>query len=211
MNTTFNWLEWTGYIASGIILISLLMSSVKRLRWINTIGSAVFAVYGLLIGSIPVAVMNLGIIGINIFYLVQMFTQKEYFKILSVSTDSEYLKNFVRFYADDISKIADFNENKIEGSEIRFFILRNMVVAGVFLCSKHDEQTLKIELDFATPSYRDFKIGRFIFKQEKSFFIEKGYTKFITETKVDSHINYLKKMGFEYKEENGGIWAKKLL
>lgn len=58
--------EWLGYIASLIVLISLLMSSVKKLRWINLLGSLTFAVYGFLINALPVAVMNAGIVGINI-------------------------------------------------------------------------------------------------------------------------------------------------
>lgn len=37
-----NFLEILGYIASLIVLISLLMSSIIKLRWINLLGSAVF-------------------------------------------------------------------------------------------------------------------------------------------------------------------------
>jgi hypothetical protein len=40
------YLEYIGYVASLIVLISLLMSSVKRLRWINMIGSLIFGAYG---------------------------------------------------------------------------------------------------------------------------------------------------------------------
>ncbi len=139
----FNWLEWLGYAASAIILVSLIMSSVKRLRWINLAGSAVFAVYGFLIGSIPVAVMNIGIVVINIYYLAQMYGQKEYFKILNVGRESEYLKSFLSFYEREIDKFTNFDANAIEHSQVRFFILRNMVVAGVFICSREDSDTLK--------------------------------------------------------------------
>src|SRR6056297_1798281 len=67
-----NILEWVGYAASLLVLISLLMSSIIKLRWINLIGSAIFCVYGFLIGSIPVGIMNGGIIIINIYYLTQV-------------------------------------------------------------------------------------------------------------------------------------------
>lgn len=70
----FDWLEWLGYLASLIVLISLLMSSIVKLRWINLIGSALFSLYGFLIGALPVGIMNLGIVLINIYYLVKLYS-----------------------------------------------------------------------------------------------------------------------------------------
>ena len=43
--------EGVGYAASLIILVSLLMTNVFRLRVINGLGSVLFAAYGWLIGS----------------------------------------------------------------------------------------------------------------------------------------------------------------
>lgn len=74
MNTY--WLEFLGYIASFIILVSLLMSSIVKLRWINLLGSAIFSVYGFLIGALPVAFMNLCISLINIYYLIKIYHKK---------------------------------------------------------------------------------------------------------------------------------------
>ena len=194
----FNWLEWLGYAASAIILVSLIMSSVKRLRWINLAGSAVFAAYGLMIGSIPVAVMNIGIVIINIYYLVQMYGKKEYFRILNVGRDSEYLKNFLSFYECEISKFTHLDASAVERSEVRFFVLRNMVVAGVFICSLKDSDTLTIDLDFATPMYRDFKIGRFIFEKQRSFFRDMGIKRLISVSDNHAHTKYLARMGFSH-------------
>lgn len=205
-----NWLEWMGYAASAIILVSLIMSSVKKLRWINLVGSAVFAVYGILIESVPVAVMNIGIVLINIYYLYGMYSQKEYFKILDVKKGSKYLKSILTFYKADIKTFGGFDLEKLDSSVIRFFVLRNMVVAGVFICSRYNKNTLKIELDFATPQYRDFKIGRFIFQSQKDLFIKKGYTRLISKSDTEAHINYLKKMGFKGFSKREGYWMLKL-
>jgi len=35
-------IEWTGYLASIVVLISLLMASVVKLRWINMAGAFLF-------------------------------------------------------------------------------------------------------------------------------------------------------------------------
>ena len=52
-------LELVGYVASILVAISLMMSSILKLRLINLVGSAAFVVYGALIGAYPVAVVNL--------------------------------------------------------------------------------------------------------------------------------------------------------
>lgn len=197
-----NFLEILGYIASLIVLISLLMSSIIKLRWINLLGSAVFSAYGFLIGAFPVGFMNLCICIINIYYLYKIYGTKEYFKILPLKDNSQYLDYFLDFYKNDINKYSNSNTFNSIDESISFFILRNLVPAGIFIASKHDDKTLKIELDFVIPEYRDFKIGAFIYEANKSYFLDKGYSRFICYSSSDTHIKYLKKMGFKEVSEN---------
>lgn len=70
-------IETLGFVASAIVLISLLMSSIKLLRWINLFGAILYAIYGLLIASYPTIFMNLGIVMINVFYLSKIYKQKD--------------------------------------------------------------------------------------------------------------------------------------
>ena len=65
----FNWIEWFGYLASLVILISFLNSSIIKLRIINLVGCILFATFAYLIGSIPTIFVNLSIACINIYYL----------------------------------------------------------------------------------------------------------------------------------------------
>ena len=58
-----NPVEWFGYAASVVVAVSLLMSSLIKLRWINMVGSLMFTGYGLLIGAYPVALLNFTIAG----------------------------------------------------------------------------------------------------------------------------------------------------
>lgn len=62
-------IELLGYIASLITVISFLMKDVKILRIVNLIACVMFVVYGLLINSYPLALVNLIVAFINIFYL----------------------------------------------------------------------------------------------------------------------------------------------
>lgn len=62
-------IEWIGYLASIMIVISLTMTSIKKLRIVNTIGCILFVIYGVVVKAYPVAISNLAIIGINIYNL----------------------------------------------------------------------------------------------------------------------------------------------
>lgn len=200
------YLEYLGYAASLIVLISLLMSSLKKLRWINLAGATLFGAYGFMIGSVPTGLMNLGIVIIDIYYLVKMYKTKDFFRVLPIEDDSEYLKGFIEFYKKDIEsymKIEDFN---IDEATEKFYVLRNMNPAGIFIADKFDNKTLEIKLDYVVPMYRDFKIGLFVFSSQRQTFLDKGFTNFVVYTENESHIKYVKKMGF-VKEEGRYIKA----
>ena len=201
-----SWLEILGYVASLIVLISLIMSSVKRLRWINLIGSLVFAVYGFLIGALPVAIMNLGIVIINSYYLYTMYTTKDYFKLLAVS-EMSYFNVFVNTYEKDMKHFMAFDETLDDPSLERLFILRNTIPAGLVV-GKSNNQTFEILVDYVTPQYRDFKVGYFFYEEQQAFFKEKGVARLISKPGNESHQQYLKKMGFE---DDGHGWYIKSL
>ena len=195
-----SWQEWLGYVASLIVLVSLLMSSVKRLRWINLIGSLVFAVYGFLISALPVALMNLGIVMINAYYLFQMYAKKDYFKLMLVS-DLTYFNVFIENYEKDMKAFMTFDEALDNPSLERVFMLRNASPAGV-LVGKRNESTLEILVDYVTPTYRDFKMGQFLYQDQVSFFKDQGITKLVSKPGSEKHQMYLKRMGFTQTDDH---------
>lgn len=198
--------DWIGYIASLIVLISLLMSSIKKLRWINLAGATLFGLYAFfIINSIPTGVMNAGIVIIDIYYLVKMYNSKDYFKLQPINKDNEYLSSFLDFYQEDINKFVTLDKSHIAGSDIKLYVLRNMTPAALFVANKLDDETLIIELDYAVPLYRDFKMGSFVFEDNKEYFVKLGFKKFVTFTEEQVHIDYLKKMGFVKSEIKGKI------
>ena len=192
-------LEWLGYVASLIVLISLLMSSVKRLRWINLAGSLLFAVYGFLIGALPVGFMNAGIVMINVFYLVQMYAKKDYFNLLPIK-EASYYDHFMNSHITDMRSFMDVENHLEDDKYVKIFILRNTVPAGVVVGIAKDKKTFEILVDYVTPAYRDFKIGKFLYEDQKDYFINQGYQTLITKPGNLKHQSYLKKMGFVSKD-----------
>src|SRR5512145_2472455 len=100
-----NTVEVIGYLGSILVAISLMMKSLLRLRLINLFGALFFTVYGILLRAYPVAALNGLIVGIDVYYLIQMLRQKDFFTFLEVSPQSEYLRAFVEFYKEDIHAI----------------------------------------------------------------------------------------------------------
>jgi hypothetical protein len=189
-------LEIVGYVASLLVAVSLMMSSILKLRLINLVGSAAFTVYGVLFHAYPVAAVNLLIVFINVYYLRQMFSAREFFKLLRVQPDSEYLRYFLDFYGDEIQRFSPgFAAAPSEG-QLTFFVLRDMVPAGVFIGERGADGSLRVLLDFVIPQYRDFKTGKYLFSRHVDFFRSLGITEILSDPGSREHSAYLRRMGF---------------
>jgi len=187
--------ELIGYLGSILVAISLMMRSLLRLRIINLIGALFFTIYGVLLGAYPVAFLNGLIVCIDLYYLIQMWRQKDFFTFLEVSPKSEYLRTFVEFYKTDILGIIPSYTHKPEEDLLCFFILRNMMPAGLFIAKVQGEEA-HVQLDYVIPNYRDFQVARFIFDENAAFFLERGIRRFVSEGGSPIHQTYLEKMEF---------------
>lgn len=70
------YLEIFGYIGSGLILLSMMMTSVEKLRWFNISGSVISMIYGALTGAWPMVFLNVGTITINVVQVLRLRRQK---------------------------------------------------------------------------------------------------------------------------------------
>lgn len=191
-----NLFEWIGYAASLIVAISLVMSSIVKFRWINLLGSALFAAYGFLIQAWPVCFFNTAIVFINLYFLCKIYSKKDEFKIIKTSEEESILREFINFNKKEIEKISPDFEFNLDGKEYNYFITRNMYLVGLFLAHKESDAILKIDLDFVTPQYRDFKNGEHLYASLKNTLIDSGIKILKATAKTSEHKQYLKEMGF---------------
>ena len=106
--------EALGYLASALVILSLTMRSVVRLRIISLCGSVTFFVYGLLIDSPPVMVTNGRIAVINLWFLRQEFfvgaARRSDLGVSAIRSDSPFLTDFIEYHAADIGRFQpDFH------------------------------------------------------------------------------------------------------
>jgi hypothetical protein len=198
--------ELVGYLASGLIVVSLLMSSILRLRIIGLFGAITFTAYGLLIGAYPIAVANGAIIFIHIFHLTHMLrarASEEYFEVLEVPPTSPILRRFVDFHLDDIHRFQpDFAG--VRGDELALLILRDAIPAGAVL-AEVDAEGARVVLDYVVPMHRDLRPGRFLWVESDAF-TSRGVTRVTTTAPTPEHARYLDSVGFERLED--GTWMR---
>lgn len=205
------WTEWLGYMASVVVAVSLTMTNIRRLRWINLVGAIAFTVYGTILRLYPVMVVNGFIVGINIYYLVRLSLTKDRFHLMPISWDTSiFLPRFVEFYAQDIRKhfpSANFDDLRRFSTIV---ITRNVVPVGLFIYEPHEEGIIQIHLDYEIPSYRDFESARYFFREFRGLMNEQGFHTYIAYCNVSIHERYLRRMKFTEDPNEPGRFVRKM-
>lgn len=204
-----NWPELIGYLASFLIALSMMMNNIWRLRWINLVGAVVFSVYGIIVKAYPVFAVNAFITAVDIYYIVQMAAKTDEFELLPVQVgSSDFLHKFLDFYHEDIQKYMPGFELESLDKPHAIFILRDMIPVGLFIYKTMDNSTIKVQLDYVIPSYRDLKNAHFLYSVKLSQFAEQGFETIVAESNVKAHQNYLKQLGFSQDDENPAVFRK---
>ena len=195
------WIEVVGYIGTALVVTSLSMKSIVRLRILNASGGLLFVIYAAIINSVPVMALNLTTATLNIFHLISMRRKKDRFEILEAkSIDDPLMQRFINYYRDDILTyfgVPDFSRQK---DYLVCYILRNMVPAGIFIGEKQPDDNkgvnVRILIDYVTPEYRDMKNSKFLFFGNRNWLQKHRISKFYMQTENATHQKYLKKIGF---------------
>ena len=103
-------IEMIGYLGSALVVASMLMSSVVKLRVINTIGSGIFAAYAVIIHSYPTALMNVCLVGINVYNLIKLTQKNQSYDLVEGTQGEGLLRYLLDYYRQDIqSYFPDFS------------------------------------------------------------------------------------------------------
>ena len=95
-------IELIGYLGSALVVFSMLMTSIVKLRVVNTVGCVIFTAYALVIGSYPTALMNLCLIGINVFQLFRLFRDQKQYDLIDTDLGDGYVSYFLEKNSADI-------------------------------------------------------------------------------------------------------------
>lgn len=199
-------LDLFGYAASAVIAVSLMMTSVLRLRVLNLIGSVLFSIYAALIQAWPVVGLNLFIAATNVYFIAKLLRQQHTFSLLEVDADSAYLQRFLEYYEADIRRFVPGFRYVAGELQIRVFVLQDLVPAGLLIGSVRG-RALEVQLDYATPGYRDLQVGRYLYGPGAAFFRDRGIQQFVHAPGAPEHNRYLRRIGYQ---ESGERWERQV-
>lgn len=190
--------ELVGYLGSLLIVLSMTRTSILQLRVIGLAGSITFFAYSLLIGAVPVTIVNSVLMGVHIYFLRQLLSKKrEYFSSLELNKDSRYLRYFLDFNQADIQAHQPGFVFEPRDDQVRAFVLRDTAPAGVFIGRTYADDSVEVELDYVIPEYRDFKVAEFLYSDRSEIFGQRGRRRVWTRPGNASHIEYFRRLGFK--------------
>ena len=195
MNTEFL-IEAVGYLGSLLVLVSMLMTSVVKLRIINMIGSIIFTIYALIIKSYPTAFMNFCLVLINLRFLWKLKRMGKEYEIVESDHNDNLLIHLLNHYKADIDKCFPGLQYSLDKDDTVYVVLCEEKPVG-FMLGYRDGDTLLLELDYSIPEYRDNTIGEFLYRN----IAKKGVKRAVYKGPADNHMPYLNHMGFVKTDE----------
>jgi len=205
-------IQAVGYLSSVLLAISLLVNNDLKFRWLNILGCTFFIGYGVMIGALPIILTNSILFLINLFYLIKIYRTHEDFNLVEFKGGEKLVHKFLSFYQDDIGVYFPAYVHEEEGERLSFVVLRDLVIANIFVATLRDDGVAFVQLNYTVAKYRDYEVGRFIFNKENKFLLSKGVKKLVYKQSFNKkHEAFLKKMGFEKEQfEDGNYYVKYL-
>ena len=194
------YIELIGYLGSLLVVVSMLMTSVVKLRIINTVGSAIFTGYALVIHSYPTAAMNACLIVINMYNLFRLYKNARSYAILRLSPSDGFVRFFLDKHEADMKHFFPVvNKNLLY--DYTCLVCHNNNPVGIFLAKTEADGTLNISIDYTIPAYRDCSVGKYLY----TWLAHEQIPRLTIDKASAGHVAYLKKMGFS---EQNGQWIK---
>ena len=184
-------IELVGYLGSALVVVSMLMTSVVRLRIINLIGCVIFTCYALVIRSYPTAAMNIFLVCINIYHLVRLGRNRKHYNLIKTVPDDGYV-SWLRDSSLEAIRVWNPGFSLAERkAETAYLVCCDGNPAGLFLACPAQDGSLEVLLDYATPVYRDTSVGSYLHEQLAS----EGYKTLVFRGNAPKHAGYMEKVG----------------
>jgi hypothetical protein len=185
--------EVLGYVASLLIVASLSMTSVVRLRALSLLGSVAYVVYGLLIGAYPVVLANAVIAGLNIHFLLKEIRTRKDLGAVPIGVDEPFLADYLAATSSDARR---FQPNAdVAGADSAWLLMRDGLPVGAVVGRRTGDE-LAVEIDYVTPAYRDSQLGRWLYGAGSGVLRKAGIRRVVADKGTADHTSYLAGVGF---------------
>lgn len=130
-------LELFGYLGTSLIILSMMMSSVVKLRIFNICGSVVSAIYAVICNTWPIVLLNVALMSINIYKLVTDKERDVDCSLATVSSNDDIVKHFLNSNRADMEKSGIVFPKNVEAR--CWLAMRENNIVGILLFSDSEE------------------------------------------------------------------------
>jgi hypothetical protein len=137
----------------------------------------------------------------------------EQFQYIAIQQHDKIVEQFLKFYEKDIKLFfPKFQYQPTLQQHISFVVLRDASIANIFIATIDSKGNATVQINYTVPKYRDYKVGRFIFEQEKKYLTSNIIQQVVyTEVANKNHLDFLKVMGFaQINIDDKTHWCKKI-
>lgn len=147
------YLEIFGYIGTALVIVSMMMTSVLKLRIINMCGGLISLIYAICIPTWPVVVLNACLISINFVQTVRQLKKKEAVTLIPAGENDATLTHLVNIWKADFEKCnPDCNLEEIREGKTHILYVGERAV-GISIAANGGEER-DANILYLKPAYR---------------------------------------------------------
>lgn len=215
------WWEILGWTGSALVVISLVVASVRRFRWLNLTGSAIATAYNVALGIWPFAAMNAIISVIDVYWLVRLGKESrtaDGYDVVVTRADDPMVAHLLRRHGADVATfhpdtLATSGEAALPDADEchAFVILRGDEIIGLSVVRPvpagapgEASRVGEVAVDYVTPRFRDYGPGTVLYRENAGLWADLGLSRLVLRSPVDSVADYARKVGFRPAAGAGG-------
>ena len=129
-----NWVEWAGYLASGLVFLTFLMKTLIPLRAVAILSNMAFIIYGAVDGLIPVLILHLTLLPLNFLRTVQLIRLRD--RVRAAARGDVSVDNLLPFMDRRHCKAGEVIFRKGDFADFMFYLASGRIViegAGIEL------------------------------------------------------------------------------
>ena len=147
------YLEIFGYIGTALVIVSMMMTSVLKLRIINMCGGLISLIYAVCVNTWPVVVLNACLITINFVQTVRALRGRDEVTLVKVGENDPTARHLLGIWQNDFEKqYPDCNLQEIKGSSTHILYVGHEAIG--FSVSTEKKETQDSDILYLAPAYR---------------------------------------------------------
>ncbi len=147
------YLEIFGYIGTALVIVSMMMTSVIKLRIINMCGGFISLIYAICVNTWPIVVLNACLISINFVQTARQLKKREAVTLIPVEANTPTANHLLTIWKRDVQKYSpDLDLEAIKEGKIHILYVGARAVGFSIVTSGGEENDANIL--YLTPTHR---------------------------------------------------------